>query len=100
MTKEQAAMLVLKDANSNYYLLSHEMLEQARVPGERGEEVERFFTGQDTRGFELRPQSAAVAWLIGSKASDLTVLGWVASSAKPGMETTEEFGSWRDIEGR
>jgi hypothetical protein len=51
MTNEKTTMIVLKDAAGSYYLLSREMLDQARVPAERATEIERLMEEQDTRGF-------------------------------------------------
>ena len=42
--------LVLSDQGGTYYLLSRDLLDQARVPAEQAGELRRLMEGDDTRG--------------------------------------------------
>lgn len=54
MSMDQTGAVVLKDQEGNLYLLSREVLAQARVPDEQREEVlERIGAAGDTGGFAL-----------------------------------------------
>ena len=52
MASETTEMLVLRDSNGEYYLLTPDMLERARVPAEERAAIERQIGGDDTTGFQ------------------------------------------------
>ena len=60
--------LVLRDEHGTYYILSAQLLEQARVPAERIAEVAQFLMGTETEDYPVVPQSG------GEKPPN--VLGW------------------------
>ena len=52
---QQAGNVVLMDSAGNYYVLTPELLAQARVPDERRKEIERLLDQQsDTAGFSTK----------------------------------------------
>ena len=64
MTNEQMEKLLIADQAGNYYLLSQEMLDQARVPAERAAEIraelEKLSSQSDVSGFSLMATTQAV----------------------------------------
>lgn len=51
MTNEHGSTAVVRDEGGTYYLLTPELLAQARVPAERVAEIERLLNADDTGGF-------------------------------------------------
>ena len=64
MTNEQSEKLLIADRAGNYYLLSQEMLDQARVPEARAAEIraelEKVGSQGDVSGFSLTVTTQAV----------------------------------------
>jgi hypothetical protein len=78
MANQSDAVVVLQDARGDYYLLSRDVIERARVPAERGEAVARLLKEHDTRGFgqgepvplEVFPQPIKVVGLLAPSATN------------------------------
>src|SRR5688500_6210765 len=74
MTIEQTNTLVLKDHAGSYYLVSQEMLEGSRVPGERNAELEQLIAAAAQDGDDVQGHHP-VAYGVGAFA----VFYWGAS---------------------
>jgi hypothetical protein len=72
MTDEQSAILVLRDAGGNYYLLTAQMIEDARVPEDRKGEIDHLIAGEDVAGFAFELRQAGQANTI---ANGMEILG-------------------------
>ena len=58
MTTEKVECLVLTDQEGNYYAITREMLDRARVPEERKAELQQYLGNEDVSSFApfwLRP---------------------------------------------
>jgi len=75
MANQLEAVVVLQDARGDYYLLSRDVIERARVPAERGDAVARLLKEHDTRGFEGNVN------YIDAFAQPIKVVGLLAPSA-------------------
>jgi hypothetical protein len=75
MANESGTTLVLRDDDGAYYLITDEMLAQARVPDERQKEMEGWTDDGDTSGFAT---TGIGFTLLGAHMTDILV-----SSAPP-----------------
>lgn len=78
MTNEQSHQIVLKDQQGNYYLLSPQMLDQARVPANQVADIDARLTN-DTTGFYT---DAAGGFRGAFTGAPLLVLGQLAPRHK------------------
>jgi hypothetical protein len=86
---EQQQILVLMDAEGNYYLITPEALAQARVPYERKMSVARLMAGDEVEGYFIVGNRqpgvlASAVTFIPATSAGMTVLGMFAP-AEPGQ---------------